>query len=144
MAGMNVMSIAASGLHAQRVRMEVLSSNLANINTTRGPDGGPYRRLSPVFRAVPVEEGTFQSTLDEQRRLYGVRVEKIEPDSREPLMVYDPDHPDADDQGFVAMPNINLVEEMTDLLNAARSYEANLAALQTSKAMTQQALSLGR
>ena len=144
MAGMNVMSIAASGLHAQRVRMEVLSSNLANINTTRGPDGGPYQRLSPVFRAVPVEEGTFRSTLDEQRRLYGVRGEKIEPDSREPLMVYDPDHPDADDQGFVAMPNINMVEEMTDLLNAARSYEANLAALQTSKAMTQQALSLGR
>jgi flagellar basal-body rod protein FlgC len=137
------MSIAASGLHAQRVRMEVLSSNLANISTTRGPDGGPYRRQAAVFRAVPVEEDNFQSVLDERRRLYGVEVEKVEPDNREPLMVYDPDHPDADSQGFVAMPNINLVEEMTDLMNAARSYEANLAALQTAKNMVQLALSLG-
>lgn len=140
---LNVMSLAASGLHAQRVRMEVLSANLANIHTTRGPGGEPFRRLVPVFRAVALDGG-FQAQLDEQRSLYAVQVDSVRDDGREPMWVYDPDHPDADDRGFVAMPNINLVEEMTDMMNAARSYEANLAALQTAKAMAQQALSLGR
>jgi len=143
MALMNVMEIASSGLQAQRLRMQIVSSNLANINTTKGPGGEPYRRMAPVFESVEIGND-FQNSLDEQRKLYGVAVDKVADDSRDPLLVYDPDHPDADARGFVAMPNINLVEEMTDLMNAARSYEANLAAMQTAKNMAKQALGLGR
>jgi len=143
MAIMNVMKVAASGLHAQRMRMEVVSSNLANIHTTRGPDGQPFRRLVPVFRAEPLGND-FQAVLDQQSKVYGVEVERVADDGREPTWVFDPEHPDADERGFVAMPNINLVEEMTDMMNAARSYEANLSALQAAKSMAKLALNLAK
>jgi flagellar basal-body rod protein FlgC len=140
---LDVGAIAASGLHAQRIRMQAISANLANLQTTRGPDGQPFRRQVALFRSVPGGDD-FASELDEQRKLYAVRVEKVVPADREPIWVYDPEHPDADERGYVGMPNINLVEEMTDMLNAARSYEANLAVLQTARAMNRQALELGR
>jgi len=143
MAIQDMMAIAASGLQAQRIRMQVISSNLANLHSTKGPDGGPFRRLVPIFQAEALP-GSFENELDAQRQLYAVRVNKVTTDNREPLWVYDPDHPDANPDGYIAMPNINVVEEMTNLMNAARSYEANLAALQTGKAMAKQALDLGK
>ena len=136
------MAIAASGLHAQRIRMQALSANMANVNTTRGPGGMPYQRLVPIFQADPLDS-SFAAELEDQRQLYAVRVEKVASSDREPNWVYDPDHPDADAQGFVGMPNINVVEEMTDMLSAARSYEANLAAMQTAKNMAKQAIDIG-
>jgi flagellar basal-body rod protein FlgC len=140
---LDVMAIAASGLHAQRIRMQAVSANLANMQTTRGPDGGPYRRQVTLLRAAPDGDG-FASELEDQRKLYAVRVEKVTAVNREPIWTYDPDHPDADERGYVAMPNINLVEEMTDMMNASRSYEANLAALQAAKNMSRQAIDLAR
>jgi flagellar basal-body rod protein FlgC len=97
----------------------------------------------PIFRADSLD-GSFQADLDDQQRLYGVRVEKVVNAQREPILVYNPDHPDANEEGFVAMPNINIVEETTDMLNAARSYEANLAVLTTAKSMVRSALDLGK
>ncbi|NLH51166.1 MAG: flagellar basal body rod protein FlgC [Myxococcales bacterium] len=141
--GVNVTAIAASGLQAQRIRMQVISANLANIQTTHGPNGKPYQRQVPILTAVPVGN-EFEVELDQQRKLYAVRVEQVKGADREPLWVYDPGHPDADEQGYVSMPNINLVEEMTDMLNAARSYEANLASLQTARNLDKQALDLGK
>ena len=135
--------IASTGLHAQRIRMQAISTNLANIHTTKGPDGRPFQRQVPIFRADSLD-GSFQADLDEQQRLYGVRVEKVVNAQREPILVYNPDHPDANEEGFVAMPNINIVEETTDMLNAARSYEANLAVLTTAKSMVRSALDLGK
>ncbi|MDP8224556.1 MAG: flagellar basal body rod protein FlgC [Candidatus Lernaella stagnicola] len=137
------MAIAASGLQAQRIRLQAISANMANINTTRGPGGEPYQRLVPIFRPETLENG-FHAELADQRQLYAVRVEKVAPADREPLWVYNPDHPDADENGYVGMPNINVVEEMTDMLNAARSYEANMAALQTAKQMAKQAIDVGK
>lgn len=137
------MAISATGLHAQRIRMETISANLANIHTTQGPGGQPYQRLAPVFRPMAMG-GEFAVELEDQRQLYGVRVERVAPADREPIWVYDPDHPDADEDGYVGMPNINVVEETTDMLNAARSYEANLAAMQTAKKMASLAIDLGK
>ncbi len=105
------MAIAASGLHAQRIRLQTISANMANINTTRGPGGQAFQRLVPLFRPE-VLQGGFDVELDDQRKLYGVRVERVATADREPLWVYNPDHPDADESGYVGMPNINVVEEM--------------------------------
>lgn len=138
-----VMSIGASGLAAQRIRMEVLATNLSNISTTRGPGGGPYQRKVPIFRAVEVGS-EFANAIDQQRKLYGVEVEKVIEDGRAPIQVYEPGHPDADAEGYVRYPNINLMEEMVGLMSAARSYEANLAAITAAKEMAKKAIELGR
>lgn len=140
---LQAMDVAATGLHAQRIRMQAISANLANIQTTKGPNGQPFQRQVPIFRAESLED-SFPGELAEQERLYGVRVEKVVNAQREPILVYNPEHPDANEEGFVAMPNINIVEETTDMLNAARSYEANLAVLQTAKSMVRSALDLGK
>ncbi len=142
----NVMAIGSSGLNAQRVRMDVYSANLANINTTRGADGGPYRRQVPIMRAVEVESigSDFAKIVDRQRRLFEVEIQKVVDDGRAPTLVHEPDHPDADENGDVAYPNINMMEEMTGLMSAARSYEANLSAITAAKEMAKKALELGR
>ncbi len=127
--------ISATGLFAQRTRLDVIANNIANAETTRTPEGGPY-----VRRHV-----TFQEALDDQLRIgAGVRVESIEPDPTPARMVYDPGHPDARPDGYVAMPNVNIIEEMVNMTAATRSYEANVTAMNAAKAMFNAALELGR
>jgi flagellar basal-body rod protein FlgC len=138
------MEVAASGLSAERVRMNSLASNLANARTTRTAAGGPYKRIDPVFQAVPIESRLreVQSTAT-QGGVYMVEVPFIKQDASDPQLIYDPNHPDADARGFVALPNVNVVEEMVNLITASRSYEAGVTVMQTLKTMAQSALNIG-
>lgn len=133
--------ISASALSAQRVRMNIVASNLANVNSTETPEGGPYRRKDVVFSAVPVE-GSFQKTL--QEKLNQVAVQEIVNDTRPFKSVYDPYHPSADANGYVYYPNVNVIEEMVNMMSATRSYEANIAVVRATKSMAQKALDIGR
>ena len=135
--------LSASGLAAQRVRMNAVSSNLANANTTRTAEGGPYKRIDPIFAAESMPQA-FGSLLDVAlgREMQAVRVVGIARDQRPPRVVHDPKHPDADSRGYVSLPNVNVVEEMVNMITASRSYEANLLAMQTAKGMAQKALTL--
>ncbi len=135
--------ISGSGLSAQRFRLNIISSNLANIQTTRTPQGGPYRRKDVVFEAVPMP-ASFNGILTDAIRsgLEGVRVEKVVNDPTPFKLVYDPGHPDADKNGYVKMPNVNTVEEMVNLINATRTYEANIAAIDAAKNMALKALEI--
>ena len=133
--------IAVSGLLAQRVRMVVTASNIANASTTRTAEGGPYQRRDPVFQAKPLG-GPFGSELD--RAVAGVEVPRVERDPRPGPMHFDPGHPDANADGYVRMPNVDMVEEMTNLLSASRSFEANLLALRKAREMGDAALRIGR
>jgi flagellar basal-body rod protein FlgC len=140
------MDVSASGLYAERVRMNTLASNLANARTTRTPGGGPYKRLDPVFQAVPLEEKLRElgvTTTQTKSGVYAVQVPTIKQDNGQPQMMYDPQHPDADARGFVALPNVNVVEEMVNLITASRSYEAGVTVMQTLKGMAQSALNIG-
>ena len=135
--------ICASGLEAQRIRMDLTSSNLANAQTTHGPDGKPYQKLRPIFVTEAVDAGsTFTTAMDQE--LKKVAVQGIEKDQTPPRQVYDPGHPDADKRGFVSLPNINLMEEMADMLLATRAYEANVTAFNVSKSLAMSALGLGK
>ncbi|MCF8039078.1 MAG: flagellar basal body rod protein FlgC, partial [Desulfohalobiaceae bacterium] len=128
------MNIGSSALKAQTIRMNVISSNLANMETTRTPEGGPYKKKSVLFTSA---ETGFSKELEIQsrQRAQGVKVEQIVSDPREGKKVYDPSHPDADGQGFVEKPNINLVEEMTDMMKAKGSYEANVTSIKAAQRM---------
>lgn len=137
----SAMEIAGSGLYAQRTRMNVLASNLANARTTQTEEGGPYRRLDPVFRAVPVAD-RFQG-LENDRSAYLVEVPEIRADESDPQRMYDPNHPDADEAGYVEMPNVNVVEEMVNMITAARAYESGVTLMKSLKGMAQSALSIG-
>jgi len=139
------MSVSASGLSAQRMRMNTISSNIANINTTRTPEGGPYRRKDVVFEAIP-DARNFGEIMTSQpdRNLQRVQVTDVLVDRKAPLLKYEPDHPDADENGYVAYPNINLMEEMANMIQATRSYEANVSAMQATKDMALSALEIGR
>lgn len=139
------MDISSAGLAAQRVRMNVLSSNLANANTTRTPEGGPYRREDVVFSATP-SGGAFEDMLDEDwgTQLKKVQVVDIHKDTKEPRKVHDPSHPDADANGFVAMPNIQVMTEMVNMIAATRAFEANTTALNSAKSMANTAIEVGR
>jgi flagellar basal-body rod protein FlgC len=139
------MDISSSGMTAQRSRLNVISMNLANANTTRTDDGTAYRRKTVVFQTTPLES-TFDAQLKNSmdKNLYGVKVSEVVPVSGELKKVYDPTHPDADKDGFVSYPNVNLVEEMVSMLNANRSYEANASAIKTSKEMALKAVEIGR
>jgi flagellar basal-body rod protein FlgC len=125
--------------------MNVISSNLANANTTRTPQGGAYQRKDVVF-ATHQASGGFQNVLKSQTgsTLSEVRVIGIIKDPRAPQLKYDPHHPDANKQGYVTMPNVNLVEEMVNMISATRSYEAGVAAINASKSMALKALEIGR
>ena len=137
------LDVSASGLTASRMRMDVVAENLANAETTRGPNGGPYQRKEVVLQSVG--GGGFQSALSAAagnipgagtgEQPGGVEVAGIVTDKSAPRMVYDPSHPDANAQGYVAMPNVNPVTEMVDLIASSRSYEANVTAMQTAKSM---------
>jgi len=158
---LNSFDISGYGLSAQRVRVNTISSNIANAQTTRTEEGGPYRRREVVFRAVdfneeynkalqgmtkgapyedPLNEGQFGDKADPA--IMSVVVDKIVRDDSKPKMKYEPNHPDADANGYVAYPNINPVIEMADLVEATRSYQANVAAFQSSKDMANSAISL--
>jgi flagellar basal-body rod protein FlgC len=142
---MTAMEIAASGLSATRERMNVTASNLANAQTTRTAEGGPYRRKDVVQRAAPV--GTdFRALLNSRLSgaLRGVTVEDVVVDQAPPRTIYQPGHPDANGQGFVELPNVNMVEEMVNMIMASRAYEAGVSTLQTVKQMANRALSIGK
>lgn len=139
------MRVSASGLDAQMKRMNTISSNIANAETTRTPEGGPYRRKDPVIAAQTDRESfgeILQNKLDED--IQGVQVQAITEDTRPPRLVYNPNHPDANAEGYVAMPHVNPVEEMANMISAQRSYEANVSALNSAKSMAQKALEIGR
>ncbi len=139
------MRVSASGMAAQRMRMNTISSNIANIDTTRTPEGGPYRRKDVVFEAVP-EAKSFGEilTTQPQKDVARVQVTDILVDRKAPLLKYDPTHADADDNGYVAYPNINLMEEMANMIQATRAYEANVSAMNATKDMAMTSLELGR
>lgn len=130
----------ASALEAERVRMEVISQNIANAYTTRGPDGQPYKRQLVVFESVL--QGKLRRINESQPA--EVRVARIATDPRPFRYVYQPGHPDADPAGFVSYPNVNLYEEMADLIAASRAFEANLAVIKVAKNMALQTLSINR
>jgi len=141
----DALTTSASGLSAQRLRMNLISANLANVNTTRTTSGGPYERQEPVFAAQ--QDGmSFRGALDREMSadLTPVKVVDVVSDNRPPVLKYDPDHPDADEKGYVAMPNIKVVEEMVNMMSASRSYEANVTAIKTIKNMVLKAMEIGR
>ena len=139
----DAINISGSGLSAERLRMDVTAENLANAQTTRGPNGGPYQRKEVVLSTA--QPDAFRSELagamggvpgaGQGETAGGVQVSGIVTDGSPPRMVYDPGHPDANAQGYVAMPNVNPVSEMVDLISASRGYEANVTAMQTAKQM---------
>ncbi|WP_022851950.1 flagellar basal body rod protein FlgC [Limisalsivibrio acetivorans] len=133
MSFMSIMDVSATGLSAQRIRIGSISSNLANAQTTRTEDGGPYKRKDVVFEQVM--EGELAG---------GVRVQKVIESDKPPVLKYEPEHPDANEEGYVAYPNVNPIEEMVNMLEASRSYEANTTVLNTSKQLALRALEIGR
>jgi flagellar basal-body rod protein FlgC len=140
MSFINGFDIAASGLTAQRTRLNVTASNLANAETTRTPEGGPYIRRQVRFQAGAVQ--SFDGVLDQT--VQRVNVAAIEQDQQSPTRwIHDPAHPDANPDGWVEMPNVNVIEEMTEMITASRSYEANATAFETLKKMAMRALSIG-
>ncbi|SDF51175.1 flagellar basal-body rod protein FlgC [Thermoanaerobacter thermohydrosulfuricus] len=140
------MDISTSGLTAERLRMDIIAQNIANVNTTRTVQGGPYRRKLVVLKEI--QPDSFESILDKVKGKYsgkGVEVVQIAEDDQTPLReVYDPGHPDADQNGYVEYPNVNIVSEMVDMISATRAYEANVTAFNASKAMFQKSLEIGR
>ncbi len=132
MSFLTAFNISANGMSAERLRINVISSNIANINTTRTPEGGPYRRKDVIFEATPINE---ENSFEKQLNLETVKIKDIVEDSRPPILKYDPSHPDADKDGYVKMPNINIMEEMVNLINASRSYEANVQVMRSAKDM---------
>ncbi len=137
----SAMEVAASGLGAERTRMNTIASNLANARTTRTEAGGPYKKLDPVFVAVPMGEG-LPTGNDAAVSL--VKVQSIAQDKRDPQMVYEPGHPDADARGYVRYPNVNVVEEMVNMITASRAYEAGVTSLESIKSMAKTAIGIGR
>ncbi len=158
----NSFDISGYGLSAQRLRINVISENIANANTTRTDEGGPYRRKEVIFKAEPFEDKLnkeleknadffkYENPLDEEGEDYAeakppietVVVDKIVRDDSKPILKYDPTNPDADANGYVAYPNINPVIEMSDLIEATRAYQANVAAFQSAKSMANNAINI--
>lgn len=135
------MEIAASGLTAERGRMNVIASNLANARTTRAANGQAYQRLDPVFRATPVAAASADPVL---RAVREVQLSGVRPDPTPGEQVYDPGHPDANAQGYVQYPNVNVVTEMVNLMTASRAYEAGVTSIESLKSMAHAALKIGQ
>lgn len=131
----------ASALEAERIRMEVISQNIVNAEVSRMPDGKPYQRQQVVFETLLDQQTGADGT---QAGASGVQVARIEKDQRPPRLVYHPGHKDADANGMVAMPNINVHEEMADLITSSRAFEANLAVIRNARSMAMQTLSIGK
>ena len=130
---LNVFNIAGSALAAQSARLNAVASNLANADSVAGPDGQPYRARQVVFAAKPVEGGGV-----------GVRVTGVVDSAAPPRLVFDPKNPAADGQGFVAMPNVNVVEEMVNMISASRAYQSNVEVMNTARTLMQKTLALGQ
>ncbi|MCL2387514.1 MAG: flagellar basal body rod protein FlgC [Defluviitaleaceae bacterium] len=147
----NTMNISASGLTAQRLRMDVIAENIANVNTTRTADGGPYRRKTVLFEEMRDNDPfsmVFSNVFGNGGSVpapqgMGVRVTNIVEDESPGLLKYEPSHPDADELGYVRMPNVNIVEEMVNMIAASRSYEANITAMSTARTLVQRTLEIG-
>ena len=147
---LDAMAASSSGMSAQRFRMNILSANIANAQTTRTPEGGPYRRRHVIFGALPEQ----RSFAEELRHLSSGKAVPDDPlhakvlgvavDERPPVLRFEPSHPDANEEGYVAMPNVNPMEEMANLMLASRSYEANVAAFNATKSMALKALEIAR
>lgn len=141
------MDVSASALTAQRLRLDIIANNLANVDTTRTENGGPYRRQVAVF-ASRTAPSAFAQTLSQAQaganNLGGVYVTRIDEDQTPFKLRYDPGNPDADAEGYVRMPNVNTVTEMVDMISATRAYEANITAINSAKAMISQALQIGK
>jgi flagellar basal-body rod protein FlgC len=135
---LSALRVSASGLSAERVRVNLAASNLANAESTRGPDGTPYRRLDPVLEAVP-----FDAELGSPE-LAGVRVAEIAQDQGPGRRIFSPSHPDADADGFVTLPDVNPIHEVVNLMTAQKAYDANATAVDTLKTMAQRALEIAR
>lgn len=145
MSFINSLNISASGMSAQKLRLDVAAENIANQETTRTENGGPYRRKMVVLQAA--EENSFHKAMDfasSQARPAGVRAVQIADDATQFNPVYDPTHPDADANGYVQMPNVDLVKETIDSMSATRSYDANITAFNAMKLMMQKALEIGK
>lgn len=146
--------ISGSALTAEKTRLDLVAGNIANMNTTRTVEGGPYRRRTAVFaedlaaaRGRRMIEEPFVPSVAVSGRFrgLGVRLDRILADHRDPMMVFDPEHPDADpEDGYVRYPNVELAKEMTDMITSQRSYEANVTAIQTAKSLYMRALEIGR
>ena len=143
---------AASGLTAERLRMDVISNNIANVNSTRTVEGGPFKRKYVVFQPREAEQNSFATMLNgamnnqgrKNRAGDGVRAIGIGVDDTEGKLVYDPGHPDANVDGYVQLPNVDIVNEMVDMITASRAYEANVTTINAAKSMAQQALNIGK
>lgn len=139
--------ISASGLSAQRMRMDIVANNVANLNSTRGVDGKPYRRQSVTFREQtggPAFGDVLGAARGTRQTPAGVEVASVHSDTSAPRKVHNPAHPDADENGDIFLPNIDMVTEMTDLVSANRAYEASVTVLNATKALAQSAINLGR
>lgn len=136
----SAMEVAASGLTAERSRMNIIASNLANARTTKGADGTPYKRLDPVFAAQPLAPGSFDTVLSAVNK---VELTEVRADPEPGQLVYEPGHPDANAQGYVEMPNVNVVTEMVNLMTASRAYEAGVTSIESLKSMARSALKIG-
>ncbi len=135
--------IAASAMKAQRIRLNTVSSNLANVETTSTPEGGPYKKKSVYFESAPMSfKDNLQSAI--KGNAQGVEVTKIIEDQDPPQLIYNPSHPDARDDGYVEMPNISMLKELVDMTSATRSYEANTTVIKSAKRMALKALEIGR
>jgi flagellar basal-body rod protein FlgC len=132
----------SAALNAERIRMDVVSQNIANVNTTRGPDGRPYQRQQVVFESVLKDQLQAGGGTGGEAQL--VQIARVEPANRPPRMSYQPGHPDTAASGMVAMPDISIHEEMIDLMSASRAYEANLAVVKNARSMAMQTLSIGK
>jgi flagellar basal-body rod protein FlgC len=133
----SLLSVGASGMSAQRARAELLVENLANAETTRTPEGGPYRRKDAVFQTTKIDSPFASAFNSEMQSVSGVGISDIVVDTSDPELRYMPGHPDANQEGYVAFPKINTAEDMVDLMGAARSFEANVAAMSAVKDMIQ-------
>lgn len=144
----NSFAISASGLTAERLRMDVIANNIANANTTKTAEGGPYIRQRVIFEPRGEKLGFLVPFMFEKNKrisqFQGVKVTGIVRDPEPPRLVYDPGHPDADKDGYVAMPNVNIVKEMVDMISATRAYEANVTAINSAKTMAAKALDIGK
>lgn len=140
---LDILRISASALNAERTRMETIASNLANIHTTRTDEGGPYRKKEVVFTSADVNEGKGFGRMFSEK-IDGVKVEEIAESPKGFERIHDPGHPDADKDGYVTYPNVNLMEEMTDMIAATRAYEANLSVVNTTKQMFLKSLEIGK
>lgn len=143
------LNTSATALNAQSLRMDIITENMANVDTTRTANGGPYKRKTVIFKEIDdTSKNPFYSMFDkavnEQSGFSGVKVEKIVEDDTEGPKEYNPSHPDADENGYVTKPNVNVVEEMVNMISANRAYEANITAVNITKGMITKTLEIGR